>query len=339
MDLNSPQDAQLRELLDALRPGSDDLSRSEFAELALRLQRDPQFKEMATRSQRLDQSIGDAMHDLPIPTGSVDRLLARLNVPAGPAKSATGASAGDAAATNGGTLPPPLAPALPTTAASATSAPSRTAKSSVAADKKSLPDDNSKSLQQNLLDDTPGRSSPRRKWKLGLIEGGVFALVASLGVVAYFFTGSAVAYNADQIVGEVKHFADNEQPDDWQPIPASAPPAILTKFPFAAGSGLTAKPTSWRNVRDLLSRSGVAYDLRSGAIAATLYVVERDPPNRFAPRFEHLAATAPTTALVDSGGWAVSTWAQGDLLYVLVVKGGPQHYKAFVAQPGPLALL
>ena len=37
MDLHSPQDAHLRELLDALRAGSDDLSRSEFAELAARL--------------------------------------------------------------------------------------------------------------------------------------------------------------------------------------------------------------------------------------------------------------------------------------------------------------
>jgi hypothetical protein len=287
---------------------------------------------MATRSQRLDQSISDAMHDLPIPTGSVDRLLAKLNVPAGPAKPATAANATSATASASATPPGPLAPS------SANPANGGAAMPSVATGKKAPPEKNADDYEASS-EDPPGRSSPRRKWKLGLIEVSVFVLVASLGAVAYFFTGSQVAYNADQIVGEVKHFADNEQPDDWQPIPASAPPAILAKFPFAAGSGLTVKPTSWRHVRDLLSRSGVAYDLRSGAIAATLYVVELDPPNRFAPRFEHLAAAAPTTALVDSGGWAVSTWAQGDLLYVLVVKGGPQHYKAFVAQPGPLALL
>jgi hypothetical protein len=334
MDLHSPQDAQLRELLDALRPGSDDLSRSEFAELAQRLQRDPQFKEMAARSQRFDQAISDAMHDLPIPTGSVDRLLARLDVPAGPARQGTpSAVATSPSSTASGPLRPASpAPATPT-AGNSTTANSAAAKSSPATDK------TKQSNHGATSNDTPGGKSPRRKLKLGLIEVGVFAIVASLGAVAYYFSGSPVAYNADQIVSDVQQFATNETPDAWQPIPANAPPAILSKFAFATNSGLTAKPTSWRKVYDLLARSGVAYELHSGVTAATLYVVDRDPPTRFAPRFEDLPAVPPTTALVDSGGWAVSTWAQGNLLYVLVVKGGPQQYKAFVAQPGALAKL
>jgi hypothetical protein len=335
MDLNSPQDAHLRELLDTLRPGSDDLSRSEFAELAQRLQRDPQFKEMAARSQRLDQAISDAMHDLPIPAGSVDRLLARLDVPPGPAKQgAHGAVTTARAVSASGQVrdTPPLAP----TSASGSSA---TAKSADASAANLRANSNVKSDNKPYSDPVQDGASRRRKLKLGLIEVGVLAVAASLAAVAYFVSGSAVAYNADQIVGEVQQFATTETPDAWQQLATNPPPARLARFAIATNSGLTAKPAAWREVHDLLSRSGVAYELHSGAVQATLYVVERDPPKRSAPRFEDLLPVPPTKALIDTGGRAVSAWAQGNLLYVLVVVGGPQQYKAFVAQRGPLAML
>lgn len=329
MDLNSPQDAHLRELLDALRPASDDLSRSEFAELAQRLQRDPQFKEMAARSQRLDQAISDCLHDLPIPSGSVDRLLARLDVPSGPAKQAM-SGVNPAAEAAGAKVAPAANPHRQPL--SAGDSPVKTSGATSVAP--------SAAEKNSSVDIQPGGALPVRISKMRLIEIGVLAVAASLAAVAYLFTGSPEALDAHRIVGEAQNFAAAEsRPFEWQPMPAENPPALLTKFAFATGSGLTVRPSGWREVHDLLSRSGVAYELRSGKFLATLYVVERDTPSRFAPRFEDLPATPPSSALVDSGEKAFSTWIQGKLLYVLVVDGGPQNYKAFVAQPNRLAAL
>jgi hypothetical protein len=331
--LSSAQDAQLRELLDALRPGSDDLSRSEFAELVQRLQRDPQFKEVAARSQRLDQAISDAMHDLPIPAGAVDRLLARLEVQVRPGKPVSPRVAAAADLPPGGASTPPTTAVSTGSVSTGSGAKSPVSVSPSAADLPVAGADSSPAKAK------PPEAPPRRRLRLRLVEVGVLALAASLAAVGYFFTGSPVAYDADQIVREAQQFATHDETADWQELPASAPAAPLAKFAFAAGSGLTVKPSRWREVHDLLARNGVAYELRSGAGRATLYVVERDPPSRFAPRFEDLPAAPPTTALTDSGNVALSAWAEGKLLYVLVVSGGPQHYKAFVAQPGPLASL
>ncbi len=68
--------SQLREQIDACRPGSDDLALPALAELAAAVEQDRAVVEALHRSQRFDQAVAAAMHDLSVPAGLADRLLA-----------------------------------------------------------------------------------------------------------------------------------------------------------------------------------------------------------------------------------------------------------------------
>jgi hypothetical protein len=71
----------IREQIDACRAGSADLSLPHVAELARRVEYDPAVAEELRRSQRFDESIGKAMHDLPVPAGLAERILAAREAP------------------------------------------------------------------------------------------------------------------------------------------------------------------------------------------------------------------------------------------------------------------
>lgn len=65
-------------LIDCCRPGSDDASQPEMAELAQGLAADDDLRALYQRSQRFDTAIAAAFHDVPVPEGLADRLQRRL---------------------------------------------------------------------------------------------------------------------------------------------------------------------------------------------------------------------------------------------------------------------
>jgi hypothetical protein len=67
---------QLREQIDACRPGSRDLSLPALAELSQALDDDSGLATEFARSQSFDKAIGAALADVPVPPGMIDRLLA-----------------------------------------------------------------------------------------------------------------------------------------------------------------------------------------------------------------------------------------------------------------------
>jgi hypothetical protein len=68
------------EAIEALRPARDDLSILEMEFLAQALQSDPQLRQFADDVSRADKTISSAMHDVAIPAGLRDRILAALAV-------------------------------------------------------------------------------------------------------------------------------------------------------------------------------------------------------------------------------------------------------------------
>jgi hypothetical protein len=66
----------IRELIDACRPGSDDLRLPEMEELADLVDRDPAVASLLGRSQKFDQAIAAAMDTGSVPEGLEARLLA-----------------------------------------------------------------------------------------------------------------------------------------------------------------------------------------------------------------------------------------------------------------------
>ena len=69
---------RLLEMLEACRPGHDDLAQPELQPLADELTRDERLQTAWARSQRHDAEIARAMLDVATPAGLLDRLLATL---------------------------------------------------------------------------------------------------------------------------------------------------------------------------------------------------------------------------------------------------------------------
>lgn len=69
---------EIRELMDACRPNSEDAAESEMAALRELLDRDPYVREVFSRSEHLDRSIGEAFRDVQTPPGLAARLLAAV---------------------------------------------------------------------------------------------------------------------------------------------------------------------------------------------------------------------------------------------------------------------
>ena len=66
------------ERLDAVRPGSDDLSLPEMAGLGDALTNDPALAAEYRRRQAWDRAVAVSMHDVAVPEGAKERLLERL---------------------------------------------------------------------------------------------------------------------------------------------------------------------------------------------------------------------------------------------------------------------
>ncbi len=65
----------IHELIDACRPGHDDVDQPEFSELAKELPRDPKLKRLFERSQQLDAAIRTSFQTVTPPPGLAQRLL------------------------------------------------------------------------------------------------------------------------------------------------------------------------------------------------------------------------------------------------------------------------
>lgn len=68
----------MQDVMESCRVGSDDLHDPRFAELAARLSADAELAGQFKRRQRADAAIKAAFQEIPIPSGLVDRIAARL---------------------------------------------------------------------------------------------------------------------------------------------------------------------------------------------------------------------------------------------------------------------
>jgi hypothetical protein len=151
-----------------------------------------------------------------------------------------------------------------------------------------------------------------------------------LGIAATLATAAAIAllgwnqFSTDEITIEAlpERAAQFFAQDDRAAEPATAGLPISRQISRRAGA------TS-RGVSDFLDRDAVAYDLRYRRIKATLYVVQAT--------VEGLPNSPPMRPDATTGGYAVGSWQEGDLLYVLVVSGSEREYRRFVEPQGGVA--
>jgi len=72
------EDPRIWELIEACRPGSDDLEDPLLAPLAEQLAANPELADLFERLQHLDASLAEAFRDVPLPDGLEDRITTRL---------------------------------------------------------------------------------------------------------------------------------------------------------------------------------------------------------------------------------------------------------------------
>jgi hypothetical protein len=314
MDDKRTADQELWELIDAARPASDDLAQPDFARLAERNRLDPQVRAIYQRNQRLDQAIGDALQELPVPAGAVERLLAKLDA-------ATRKTLAPPVAGNTAELPPPR-----TTPSREKPAIAPAAEISAAYRKVQV--------EPPAQGETPdAASSDAPSWKqsrAGL--GALAALTVVVTLVGWIvFRPAPSALGPEEILNSDWLFAVDEAAADQTPID-KPPPAG-----YPVDATLSVKPTAWRRITGLLGRPhGVAYQLRSPVAQATLYVTDAEAGHG-ATQLGELPDNPPREKTVETGGKAMSVWRRGGLLYVLVVRGGEAEYKSFITPGGQLA--
>lgn len=96
--------------------------------------------------------------------------------------------------------------------------------------------------------------------------------------------------------------------------------------------------TTWRKVKRLLGRSGVAYRLHSDeGTEATLYVVKlAHLPG--AVNLSNLLPTQPPKRPSFTDNLTTAAWQHAPWAYLLVIEGPERHYRQFVREPRSLAL-
>jgi hypothetical protein len=162
-----------------------------------------------------------------------------------------------------------------------------------------------------------------RRWLV--LAGSVLAIAAALSLVAFLWMDHSGGYTKQTVLEESIRFFDADLP--------AAPGHLLAESPAPNRFPLSKAIRSyggirWREVQNILGRSGVAFDLPAlPGTRATLYAVDLTIDN-----LDEL----PTRNPANTGGCYVAAWQEEGLLYVLVVRGDRGNYRQYLRPSGPL---
>lgn len=296
-----PPDAKLYLAADLYRLGSNDLAESSAAGLLSSLEALSEHaaaREYFERSQAFDAAVGRAFGEVPVPAGSLERVLAIVaeaeyaepKAMAQPMRQSTGSAA-----------PTPVE--LP---ASGRGAPVET-----------------------------GPALSRRGW-LAACGASAAATAASVGFFFWWQGRQRPTFTLDDVLNQALAFhksADSAQ-EPAVPISQSAPPVEYPLSPAIAG--LRAVPR-WRRLGgQLLGRPGVAYELAAeNEPRAVMYVMAGEGRGR-APLIPALP-TEPVHSPVTTGGVAVGAWREAERIVVFVAEGEAARYRSFLTSPREIA--
>ena len=155
---------------------------------------------------------------------------------------------------------------------------------------------------------------------------GLTAVAASLFLAVWVNMPGPVPMDEAGVLAAVcQQFVKETEPDlaKGRLLAESDPPA---QFPISRAVARVPN-IRWRVIRGLLGRQSVAYDYPGiGNRRATLYVSALSSS-------EVAQSRPPSHPMHSTGGLYASVWREGDLLYVLVVRGELRTYQRLIPAP------
>ena len=295
---------ELRQQIDACRAGSDDLHRLELADLRRALAAAPPghggdadraVAGELERAQRFDRSVVSALHDVAVPAGLLEKLLAQSAQAGG--NEATGDEAsGDEASGNesGQEL---------SAAAAATDAENLAPVGEPAA--------------------SPLARQPRRLTRRTLALAGGGLIAAGLLALGYFQWSLAPRrISHDELVAEVTQWiAKPLRSPGWRP---GTPPKVLSdRFPT---TDLRFSVAGWKQIETSRGEPTAVYELAPVGNGAAAWLVVVDTPHQYP------VATSPLSQLPGiSGGYSAGAWQRsGGPLFILVVSRGGRPLRNYL---------
>ena len=174
---------------------------------------------------------------------------------------------------------------------------------------------------------------PSRWRRRAFLGGGVAAVAAAVMLAIQFWPEPPQPWSAEQVLDAAIALYTRVDRTTGRPLveaPSSYPPSRdLIELP---------SHTRWRRIDDALAGGdAVVYDieLAPGGPRAMLAVVSPGAAVTGLPDYPPPQPATPTTQ-----GVCAAAWQEGDLIYVLVVEGGPREYERFLrTNRGPFAIL
>jgi len=295
-------DQEIQEAMDVCRPGGEDLRQPEMAALAEAIRNDPEIRRRFERSQRFDAAVMNMFRNIPVPEGLEGRLLAAIeaaDIPAAEALSELGALYGSDSS-------PGPASILPGALAVA------------------------RSSGSDIQISGASRDLRRKRRRIGaIVTAGLAAAAALVGFVLIPYFGAAEPRADDRLPGEVLAWMDAVVRQGWK---TDLQTDQLRARPL--DRAVRANPQRWCSIPTPYDSQTVVYDLapREGDLALVFCMRSR-------VRNSTLPEIPPWNAFSATGGLTLGVWRHGDMVYVLVVRGGTRRYRELIATPPLIGLL
>ncbi|MEX2188746.1 MAG: hypothetical protein WD875_18195 [Pirellulales bacterium] len=174
---------------------------------------------------------------------------------------------------------------------------------------------------------TPPAIGGGRWRRRAFVASGVVAVAATVMLAIHLWPEPPQPWTAEQVLDAAIGLCTRDARTDGNPL-AEAP---SDRMPSRQLIKVPAN-TQWRRIEDAMAGSdAIAYyiDLAPGGPRATLLVVSPAAPVSGLADYPPSQPATPTTQ-----GVCAAAWQEGDLVYVLVVEGGPHEYKQFLRPPG-----
>lgn len=312
-------DQSIQQAIDACRPGGDDLLLPEVDFLAEAVRTDPEVRRTYERSQQFDAAVGLAFRDVPVPSGLAERLLSAVETSA--VSSLVAQADCSARVSDPADMADQRSPEDQETCRSPGGSVGKPATAPL------LPGGFERPCPPLSARDSGSHLGLRRRWTRGIRPRTWAVMATTLAATAAlvgFLLVSPLSKSLEPVVdehlpGEVLAWREAVTRQGWNDNLLAAE---LHERPL--DRAVRVMPRRWCQIQTSYDARTMVYDLAPpGEEAALVFCIRSEARNSALP-------DTPWNASSATGGLTLGVWRRGDIVYVLMVQGGPRRYREFI---------